>query len=310
VARVLSTAFCVALLAATAGAFALTEKAKLQLSPIYATQFIPQDRVFSPNCNCQTSTAYIDFRLRKPNTLSVWMERGGKRVRTLVSGHHYRKGEVSVAFDGVADNGLTLPDGKYAPVIHFASSHLTLHLPDQIVIDTKPPVLHIQRRIYTHISPGCNCKFAAFSVPFRLSKPGHGILLLNGKQQLWLTRGLRERGTLVWNGKVNGAAVRQGNYVLYASAADAAGNRTKPVPVAVVTVRYIELGRTSVTAVPGKRFAISVLTDARSYSWLFNRGRGTANGRTLKLRAPHKPGTYALYVSEDGHSAKATVVVG
>jgi hypothetical protein len=310
VARVLSTAFCVALLAATAGAFALTEKAKLQLSPIYATQFVPPDRIFSPNCNCQTSAAYIEFRLRKSNTLSVWMERNGKRVRTLVSGHHYRKGEVSIEFNGVADNGLTLPDGRYAPVIHFASSHLTLHLPDQIVIDTKPPRLRIQRRIYTHVSPGCNCKFGTFRIPFHLSKPGHGILLLNGKQQLWLTRGLRESGTLVWNGKVDGVAVKQGNYVLYASAEDAAGNRTKPEPIAVVTVRYIELGRKSVTAAPGKRFAISVLTDARSYSWLFDRGRGTARGRTLKLRAPRQPGTYALYVSEDGHSAKATVVVG
>ena len=45
-ARVLSTAFLVALLAATAGAFALTQGAKLELSPIYGTR-VPT-KVFSP----------------------------------------------------------------------------------------------------------------------------------------------------------------------------------------------------------------------------------------------------------------------
>ena len=50
VARVLSTAFCVALLAATAAAFALTEGAKTELSPIYRTHI---DKVFSPTCNPQ-----------------------------------------------------------------------------------------------------------------------------------------------------------------------------------------------------------------------------------------------------------------
>jgi hypothetical protein len=307
--RLLSTAFCVALLAATAGAFALTEKAKLQLSPIYATVVAP--KVFSPNCNCATSAVFIGFRLRKPDTLTVWMERNGKRVRTLVSGHHYAKGPVSIEFNGISDDGLTLPDGTYQPVVHFGRSHLTLHLPSPawVVLDTKPPVVHIRRRIYTHVSPGCACRYALFHVPFHLSEPGHGILLLNGKQQLWLTRGLRRSGTLVWNGKVNGVEAKQGNYVLYASAQDAAGNRAKPVPIAVVTVRYIQLGRMRVTATAGRHFAISVLTDARSYTWLFNRGHGTARGRTLRLRAPKKPATYHLYVTEGGHSAEAVVVV-
>ena len=57
-ARVLSTAFCVALLAATAGAFALTEGAKTELSPIYGVR-IP-DKIFSPTCslrNCRTQVA-------------------------------------------------------------------------------------------------------------------------------------------------------------------------------------------------------------------------------------------------------------
>jgi hypothetical protein len=308
VARLLSTAFCVALLAATAGAFALTEKAKLQLSPIYATQVVP--KVFSPVCNCLTSSVAIKFRLRRTDTLTVWMERNGKRADTLVAGRHFPRGEVSLEFDGVSAKGLTLPQGTYKPVIHFGHSHLTMHLPQPawVTLDTTPPKLHVRHRIYTHISPDGDGRRDQFHVTFRLSEPGHGILYV-GKRQVWFTRGLHTSGTLTWNGKLNGKAVAAGNYTLYASGQDEAGNRTKPYPIAVVTVRYVELGRTRIVAKPRSRFAVSVHTDARSYSWLFAGGHGNGRG-TLRLRAPKKHGVYRLYVTANGHAAKALVVVG
>ena len=92
----LSTAFLVALLATTAGAFALTEGAKLEKTPIYQTEI---DKVFSPACNCKTSVANIRFRLRKREHLSVWMERDGTRVETLVPGRTFRAGPVRIVFD-------------------------------------------------------------------------------------------------------------------------------------------------------------------------------------------------------------------
>src|SRR5207244_13572213 len=91
VARVLSAAFCVALLAATAGAFALTQGAKTELIPIYKTHV---DKVFSPDCGCTTSVAKIDFRLRKKDRLTVWLNHDGERVRTLVQGRTYARGWV------------------------------------------------------------------------------------------------------------------------------------------------------------------------------------------------------------------------
>ena len=71
-ARLLSTAFCVALLGATAGAFALSEGAKTELVPLSRPQ---ADSVFSPNCGCPTGAARIDFRLRRSDRLTVWLER-------------------------------------------------------------------------------------------------------------------------------------------------------------------------------------------------------------------------------------------
>jgi hypothetical protein len=305
-ARVIATAFCVALLAATAGGFALTEGAKLELSPIYRTQVT---KVFSPDCGCATSAAHIDFALRKPDRLSVWVERDGERVRTIVPGRNYRRGEVRIEFDGISGDGLTLPDGVYLPVVHLARSHRTIRLPNPIVLDTKPPRVYVRHRIYTHISPDGDGRHDSFRIPYRLGERGHGILIVDGRTAEF-TRGLRLKGVLTWNGKVDGRAVRPGNHLLEISAQDAAGNKAKPFPFAVVTVRYVVLGRTRILVRPRKRFAVRVLTDSPTISWLLNRGRGTAHTHTLRLRAPAKRGVYRLYVEAAGHAAKALVVVG
>jgi hypothetical protein len=306
VARVLSTAFCVALLAATAGAFALTQGAKTELIPIYKTHV---DKVFSPDCGCTTSVAKIDFRLRRKDRLTVWLEHDGRRVRTLVPGRTYPRGWVRLEFDGIDDSGLTLPQGDYRPLVHLAREHRTIELPNTIVVDTTPAVVHVRHRIYTHISPDGDGRKDEFRVPYRLSERGHGILLVDGRQ-VWFTRFQRLHGQLIWNGRIDGHTARPGNHVLKASAEDAAGNRAKPVPFAVVQVRYVKLGRDRVLAKPGTRFAILVLSDAKQVSWLFNRARGAARPGTLRLNAPKKPGVYRLYVTAAGHSAKALVVVG
>jgi len=52
-----------------------------------------------------------------------------------------------------------------------------------------------------------------------------------------------------------------------------------------------------------------VQTDARSYSWLFARGRGRSSARYLVLRAPAKPGRYRLFVGARGRGDSARVVV-
>ncbi len=312
-ARVLSTAFCVALLAATAVAFALTEGAKTELSPIYGTKLVPQ-HTFSPTCNpkhCPYQAVNIDFRLRKKQHIEVWMERNGKRVSTIVAGRTFPKGEVMLQWDGTAGDGVTiLPDGTYKPVIRFTGDHRTITLPNPIVLDTVPPsVTHVEHRVYTHISPDGDHRNDVFRVPYVLSEPAHAVLLV-GSRQAGFTKSLKERGVLKWGGTVDGVLRPPGRYVLSIAAQDAAGNRSKPFPFAVVTIRYIALGRTEIAVTRNRRFAVFVLTDAQSISWLFDRGRGTQRSHTLRLRAPRKPGTYSLYVTASGHTARATVTVG
>ena len=81
----------VALLAATAAAFALTQGLKLQKSPIFGTRVQP---VFSPVCDCPKQTARIAFKLRKADRLDISIVDGGEVVRTIERGKRYPKGPV------------------------------------------------------------------------------------------------------------------------------------------------------------------------------------------------------------------------
>jgi hypothetical protein len=301
VARVLSTAILVALLAATAATFALTEGAKLELSPIYKTDVAP---VFSPGL----STGSIDFRLRKKNHLTVWMTRGGKRVATIVPGRTYRAGWVRLVFTGVSPAGITLPQGVYVPVVHLASSHRTITIPSKMRLDTTPAVIHFPRRQHAVISPDGDHHKDSYSVHYTLNEPAHGILLVNGKQ-VEFTHDEKLSGELTWNGRFNNVPAKPGNYVLSISASDLAKNVTPKFPFAIVQIRYITLGRTRILVRPGARFAVSMSHDSPTVSWLLHGRHGTARGVTLHLRAPSKPGVYRLYVTAATHSAKALVVV-
>lgn len=312
-ARVLSTALVLAVLAATALAFAVTERAKLARSPIYATRVT---KVFSPDCAAPctlgSDSAIISFKLRSRERLTVWIQHGSTRVGTLVSGRVFPRGKrLSFAWSGVTAAGTVLPDGTYKPYVKLERSHRTIAIPSPMVLDTKAPVITVKHPIYPVISPDGDGHADVVRVPYRVSKPAHAILLV-GSQQVVLTYRKPLKGTLIWRGKLGNPphAVLPGRYVLYVSALDEAGNASKPYPFAIVQVRYVVLARTRVTVSPGRRFAIRVSTDAPRVSWRLNGRSGVARKGTLHFRAPRKPGTYRLYVFAAGHAAKAVVVVG
>jgi hypothetical protein len=302
-ARVLSTAFVVALLCATAGAFALTQGAKLELSPIYRTDVA---NVFSPG----VGGARIDFSLRKGDRVSVWVDRNGKRAATISPGRRFAAGRVRLVFDGFTETGRVLPDGVYEPVVHLAQSHKTIRLPNPIRLDSKPPVITVKHPQHAIISPDGDGRKDAFRTPYKVSEPAKAILYVNDQRVLYTLRKPLS-GELHWNGKLGRPArpARPRNYVLEASAQDAAGNTAEPKPFAIVQVRYVALGRKRVIARPGGRFAIRVSTDAPTVRWILHGRTGLARRGTLHLRAPRSKGVFKLYVTANGHAAKAAVVV-
>ncbi len=308
--RVLSTAFCVALLVAAAAAFALTEGAKTTLSPIYGTKI---DKIFSPVCDphiCAQHVANIVFKLRSSERLEVWIvtASGARRVRTLVNGRHYAKGRVHLVFDGHSDAGALLPDGSYLPVVRLLGDHRTITLPNPIQIDTKAPrIRRVSRSLHDLLAPGAAGRPQSVVVPYTLSAPGHGVLFVDGHRVAFSYR-QRVSATITWYGTIDGRAVAPGVYTLELAVQDEAGNRSAPLRVGHVTVTYLSVAPTGLHVRSRARFELRIPIGPAHVHWLFAGKRGTG-GRLLHLRAPKRRGRYRVYVSAGGHGASALVVV-
>jgi hypothetical protein len=305
VARIASTVLVVALLAATAAAFALTQGLKLQKSPIFGTQVQP---VFSPVCDCDRATARIAFKLRKADRIDVSIVAGGEVVRTIERARSYPKGPVVIEWDGRDDRGAVLPEGEYAPRIHVRGERQTITLPNPIRIDVTAPVLQDVRIRPRVVSPDGDGRADTVTVTYRLSEPGRGMLFVNGKRRA-LTRFPRTEERIVWNAKVRGRAVRPGVYALQLAAFDPAGNRTSRTVAVPVTVRYVSLGRDRIPVSAGARFAVRVSSDAARVRWTLGGRSGFAKPGTLRLTAPLQKGRFTLTVSANGHTTRAAVFV-
>jgi hypothetical protein len=313
VARVLSTAVVLALLAATAGAFAITEGAKLDKSPIAGTDVTP---IFSPAGTIK-KLAYVSFRLRTRERLTVWIQDShGRRVTTLLTPRSAAAGtRFKLAWDGFSGGGVIDPDGTYQPVVKLEHSHRTIVLPSTIRLDTVAPAITVSQVPSRHpiLSPDGDGHGDEFRFQYKLSESAHAILAIRGRRVLF-TRGQKTTGEIVWDGKVRNSQkqlvrARPGRYLLTVSAQDVAGNVSKGVPVAVAQVRYVVLARDRVVVAPGARFALRVSTDAPTVHWRLRGRSGVEPSGTLHFRAPTSSGVFKLYVTVGSHSAVCTVVV-
>ncbi len=305
--RILSTAVLLGLLIATAAAFAVTEKLKLEKSPVYGT--IVTQR-FGPTCRCATNQALISVKIRRPDTVTVTILTGGHRlVRTLVSELPVKRGRTTFRWDGRTDTGELAPDGTYVAQIHLAKRHTTIVLPNKIVLDTVPPEV-IATANRPAFSPDGDHQADAVVIRYTLTEDGHVNVYLRGRL---LIRGRNQgkTGAVTWNGRVGGHLHRPGTVVLSVAGVDLAGNRTPVVNRAEVrvTIRYITLANRVISARAGRRFDIGVSTDVRRYRWRLGSRHGVARGPVLRLRAPTQTGRVALVVTAHGHSDRAVVVV-
>lgn len=310
-ARLLPTALVILLLAATAGAFALTEKAKIELSPIYGTRV---DGVFSPDSVTGLKVANIRFRVRPRERIDVWIVDGhGHKVDQLLSSRSVRPHQLVIAaWDAFTPSGVVVPDGVYRPVVKLIRTHRTIELPSNIRLDTEPPAITVKKPQYPILSPDRDGHHDVFRIPYRIDEPARAILLLRGKRVL-LTHGEKQTGVLVWNGHRpkphESEALPPGRYVLEIAARDLAGNQSKGYPFAIAQIRYVTLARTRVVVKPGGKFALRVSTDAPSVQWRLHGRSGTQRRGTLHFRAPKSVGVYKLYVTVHNHTAVCAVVV-
>ncbi|MEX0851151.1 MAG: hypothetical protein WD015_06565 [Gaiellaceae bacterium] len=305
-ARLPQTLIVLALLGATAAAFAVTERLKLERSPITGTQV---DTVFSPVCECTRDVAVISFVLRKKGSVTVDMlDSDGRRVQTLVRDRPEQRGRVSYTWDGRDNLERIVDEGIYRPRVLLEENGRTIVLPNPIRVDTTAPKIRLLKVFPQVFSPGTDGRRDRVTARYEIDEPARAMMLVDGRRRV-LSKFRSTAGQLVWFGRVNGRPVRPGTYEIRLRATDRAGNRSSSRRVVPAVVRYVELARNRIEVVAGKRFSVRVLTDARAYRWLFAGERGTGRRRALVLRAPETPGSYAVYVTVGNHAARAEVIV-
>lgn len=296
----------VALLGATAAAFAVTERLKLERSPITGTRV---DRVFSPVCECARDDAQISFVMRRPDSVSLQILDSRRRpIRRLVRDREQQRGRVTYVWDGRDDANRVVPEGVYRPRVLLERNGRTIVLPNPIRVDTTPPrirVVALRPRVF---SPDGDGRRDRVTARFAISEPARAMMLVDGRRRV-LSKFQATQGRLSWFGRVDGQPVRPGTYEIRLRAFDRAGNRSVRTRAFPVVVRYIELAREDIEAVAGRRFSVRVSTDLVRYRWLFAGTRGTETRRVLVLRAPEEPGEYRLYVLAGRFADSARVVV-
>jgi hypothetical protein len=300
-------AFVLCLLGATAAAFAVAERLKLERSPITGTQV---DRVFSPVCECARDVAVISFVLRRRETVTVdILDKDRRSIRTIVRDRREPAGRVSYTWDGRDNLDRVVPEGVYRPRVQLERNGRTIVLPNPIRVDTTAPVITLVRvfpRVFSPDSDGARDRVTA---TYRIDERAGAIMLVDSRQRVQ-SKFRRLEGQLVWFGRINGRVVRPGLYEIRMRAVDRAGNRSMRTRAVPVRVRFVGLSRDRIEVGAGGRFSVRVSTDAATYRWLFAGRRGAGTRPVLVLRAPEEPGTYSLYVTVGGgRAARAEVEV-
>jgi hypothetical protein len=299
-----------ALLAGTAVAFAVSERLKLEKSPITATRVA---KVFSPVCDCPQSRATIAFRLRRVDRIRLSLiDDEGNEVRRLIDGRRFGKGKKHFTWNGRDDAGELVPEGRYRPKVELLGAGRTIVMPNPIEVDRTRPAVAVVAVGPRTLSPDGDGRGDRLTVRYRASERAHGLLLVNGQQRV-RTRRQRPVWQLEWYGTVEGRPLAPGTYRLAVAVEDLAGNVSRPVPAGVARIRYVELPRRPLLTRPGAPLGLSVSTDSPRVEWTLRRGsslvgRGSG-GPTLRLTAPRRPGRYVLVVRAAGHAARSVVVV-
>ena len=295
-----------ALLGATAAAFAITERLKLERSPVTGTRV---DRVFSPVCECARNVAVVSIVLRRRETVTLdILNRSGRSIRTLVQNLREPAGRVSYTWDGRDNLERVVEEGVYRPRVQLERNGRTIVLPNPIRVDTTAPVIRLVRVFPRVFSPDSDGSRDRVTASYRIDERARAVMLVDGRQRVQ-SKFRQVEGNLVWFGRVNGRVVRPGLYEIRLRAVDRAGNRSLRTRAVPVRVRFVELSRERIEVGAGKRFSVRVRTDASSYRWLFDGRRGGGSRQVLVLRAPEEPGAYTLYVTAAGRAARAEVVV-
>jgi hypothetical protein len=215
-------AVALALLAATAVAFATTERQKLERTPFAVVRV---DEVLSPVCRCSTNGATIALRFRRRHVLTVEiLDARGRAVRTLAEEETVRNGVFDVRWHGRDDAGRRVPDGTYDPRFVLDNGR-TFDPPNPIQVDSVGPRAKLLSYRPQRVRRG-----KRVLIRYRVTEPAHPLLFVDGRRVV-LGNAKALTAEFQWF-----ARLRRGRHRLQLAAVDLAGNvgpRTRPFVVRI-----------------------------------------------------------------------------
>lgn len=216
------TVVVLVLLAATAVAFATTERQKLEKTPFAVVRV---DDGLSPVCRCSTNGATIALRFRRTHVLTVEiLDARGHVVRTLAEEHTVRDGVFAVRWLGRDDTGRRVPDGQYDPRFVLDNGR-TFDPPNPIRVDSVAPKARL-----ISIEPRRVRRGHRVRIRYRVSEVAHPLLYVDGRR---VVTGNAKALTAQFQWF---ARLRRGRHRLQLAAIDLAGNvgpRTRPFVVRI-----------------------------------------------------------------------------
>jgi hypothetical protein len=266
----LVSALALALIAATAAAFAWTESLKLERLPVVGPRF-PES--FSPVCVCATDTAKLRLRFRVTDTVDAdILDADGEVVRSLGE-RRVRPGNVTFEWDGRSDEGRIVPDGPYRLRVELEVKRRTIVVPNRVFVDTVPPEVAILPGALAAFSPDGDRHADKIRLPYRADGPG-GPSLYVGDEVVFEEPPRRARSAVEWGGRLDGEVLPPGTYRLTLRVRDPAGNLSPESERHTVELRYITLSSGAFRVPRGGVLSLRADTDADRWSWRLQRLRG------------------------------------
>lgn len=291
-----------ALLAASATAFAVAQRFKLQRAPVTQPRFT---RVFGPMCGCDKATARLSVRLRRAESLgAAIVTMDGDHVRTLATGLEQPPGRVQFTWDGRDDAGKIVAEGRYRLRLRLERAGRTIIVPTPVRVDTTPPrveLIAVKPRV---ISPDEDGRADRARYTYRSSEFGYPVVYVNGEYTARGRHWPAGVGKAQWRARAGGGTfLPAGIYRTRLAVVDVAGNSSEPTEEVVVRIRLIDLAERRLVARRGGRITIHVDVDAKSVSWAIGaanrflplvRGTAPAGAITIDLPRRLRPGRYLL----------------
>jgi hypothetical protein len=214
------TVIVVALLTATAVAFATTERQKLEKTP-FAVLEVTQ--AFSP----KRAAATIRLRLRRPHLVTiVILDSHDRQVATLVREQRVEPGIVEYHWKATA------PDGVYTPRVTLDTGR-EFTLPRQIRVDSVAPRTRLVAYRPHVLRPGAK---PTVTISYRVNEKAHVIVYANGRRvAVSFAKALSSK--VNWQARRYGDRLPRGRYHLELAAVDLAGNIGARTPVFIVRIR-------------------------------------------------------------------------